>query len=101
MLRASATDALESALQLIADPALPDVLERLKVLHELEAASPNAPTAPVTGQPKLGVGLRYAVPVLDGVIFVRRNPWVAFAAAAAFVFLIGDIGYRLGKRASK
>jgi len=101
MLRATATDALEMGLQVIADPALPDVVERLKILHELEQASPSAPKAPTSGQPTLGVGLRFVVPVLDGWIFVRRNPWVAFAAAAAFVLLIGDVGYRMGRRKCK
>lgn len=85
------------------DPAFPQVIARIQTLHELEAAAvastPGLPgQAPPTPMQPAGIGLYRALPVLDAVIFARRNPWAPWIVGGGFLLLIGGIGYRLGRR---
>lgn len=81
------------------DPAFPRIVAQIQELHAIEAAKPAAPTVPGAPiQPKVGIGLSRAVPLLDAVIYARRNPWAPWVAAAALVLVIGGVGYRLGSR---
>lgn len=75
---------------IVADPALPAVVQRIDVIASMESASTGSSTA--------GVGLSKAVPVLDAYIYVKRNPWVPWALGIGIVALIGGIGYRMGQR---
>ncbi len=75
---------------IVADPALPAVVQRISVIASMESASAGSSTA--------GVGLDKAVPVLDAYIYVKRNPWVPWAVGLGIVALIGGIGYRMGQR---
>lgn len=84
------------------DPAFPQVLARIKTLHEIEASKPSAPStpgvpAPAPGAP-VGIGLNKAVPLLDAVIYTRRNPWAPWVVGGVLLLLIGGVGYRLGRR---
>lgn len=75
---------------IVADPALPSVVQRIDVIASMESGS--------TGVSTSGVGLSKAVPVLDAYIYVKRNPWVPWAVGLGIVALIGGIGYRMGQR---
>lgn len=88
------------------DPAFPVVVQQIRTLHDIEvaraAASPPTPTpgfpTPTTTPATAGVGLDKAVPILNAVIYARRNPWAPWAFGAGVLLLIGGVGYRLGKR---
>lgn len=74
---------------IVADPALPSVVQRIDVIASMESGGASTST---------GVGLSKAVPVLDAYIYVKRNPWVPWAVGLGIVALIGGIGYRMGQR---
>lgn len=81
------------------DPAFPQIVQRIQVLHAIEASKPSTPSTPgVPGAP-VGIGLRKAVPILDAVIYARRNPWAPWVAGGLILLVIGGIGFKLGRRA--
>lgn len=99
--------ALSTVRVILEDPAFPQVVARINTLHELEAAQAKPTPAPTPGTgpkppvpPAAGIGLHRAVPILDAVIYARRNPWAPWAIGAGFLLLVGGIGYRLGRRRS-
>lgn len=92
--------ALSTVRVIVEDPAFPQVVLRIKTLGEIEAASAAKPAsgpAPAPSPP-VGIGLHRALPILDAVIYARRNPWAPWAVGAGLLFVIGGIGYRLGRR---
>lgn len=90
----AATDIGQAALQVVTDPCLRTVAQQLSMLHETEQTGPTTATGPVT----LGIGLCKAVPIINAVIFVKQNPWIAFLTGGTIVGLIFGAGYKLGKR---
>jgi hypothetical protein len=82
------------------DPAFPRVIAQIKELHEIEAGVPSAPGVPAPPAAKAGIGLNKAVPLLDAVIYARRNPWAPWVAGGLVLLLIGGVGYKLGRRRS-
>lgn len=94
--------ALGTVRLVVEDPAFPTVLARIRTLHEIEASKPSSPSTPSSpATPGVGVGLSKAVPLLDAVIYARRNPWAPWAALGAVLLIIGGVGYGLGKRSRK
>jgi hypothetical protein len=91
---------LPTVRMVIEDPAFPRVVQQIQTLHDIEAARAAAtPTVPgLPTPPGVGVGLSKAVPILDAVIYARRNPWAPWAAGAVLLLAIGGVGYRLGRR---
>jgi len=88
------------------DPALPAVMDRIKIIAEIEASSPGLPTFPGTTPkpptaPTPGIGLHYFVKPLDAYIYARRNPMIAVLLGAGFLILVGGIGYKLGQNKAK
>lgn len=79
------------------DPAFIQVIDRIRILHEIEASKPSNPSTPGQGPSSAGIGLDKAVPVLDAVIYARRNPWAPWVFGAGLLLLIGGVGYRLGR----
>jgi hypothetical protein len=82
------------------DPAFPRVIAQIKELHEIEAGAPSAPGVPAPPAAKAGIGLNKAVPLLDAVIYARRNPWAPWVIGGLVLLLIGGVGYKLGRRRS-
>lgn len=83
------------------DPAMPQVVERIKILAAIEAARPKPPGTVVTASMPgagAGVGLHQAILPLDALIYVRRNPWALPVGVAAFLGIFVGLGYMLGKR---
>lgn len=78
--------------RIVQDPALPTVLNRVQTII---AAQPSSGGGSGGGG---GINLAKIVPVLDGVIYVQRNPWVPWAVGLGIVAIIGGIGYRMGQR---
>lgn len=89
---------------IVDDPAFPQVVTKIRTLHEIEAAQaaakPPSPTPSPTTPPMapVGIGLHRVLPILDAVIYARRNPWAPWAVGAGLLLLIGGVGYRLGRR---
>lgn len=84
--------------RVVDDPAFATVMARIKTLADMEAGgSSSTPTTP-TPPSKTGIGLKRAVPILDVVIYARRNPWIALVIGGGVVAMIAGVGYRLGQR---
>lgn len=82
--------------KVVSDPAFPTVMQRIETIAALEDASSTGGGPSTPGG--VGVGLSKAVPILDGYIFYKKNPWLGIAAIGLVVAVIGGIGYRIGQR---
>lgn len=94
--------ALDTALNIVKDPALPALVNRMTVLRDLEVADSgaSAPTGPTPPSSTPGIGLHRAVSALDSYIWFRRNRWVAPVAVGGLILIPSLIGFLIG-RASK
>ncbi len=85
-------------LDVLEDPALPEVLDLVQQVVDLETSSGGGGGGGASGP---GVGLSDAITPLRAYLFVRRHPWVPYAAAFGVVavpFLIGIlVGRAMGK----
>jgi len=107
---------LDTILQVVQDPALPQLVDRIKTLQTIEAAKPSTPTAaatpgtaPVT--PTTNTGISKLIPALDAAIFLDKHPAAQFAldhpvlvGAGAAVILAGigiGIGIGVGRLTKK
>lgn len=100
MLQASVTDVAQAALNVVVDPCLPDVAIAINRLSAAEANTPGLPSTPT--QAKLGIGLCKALPLINGVVYLRENPIVAVAGLAGFLGIFVYAGYKIGiKRGAK
>lgn len=97
-----AGEQLPMVLDIVEDPALPQIAQRIKILKSLAAtgSTRGATTSTSTYVPGTGIGLKRALPVLDALIFYLKNPWVAYAAGAGIVLVLGGIGFKLGQRSA-
>lgn len=93
---------LDTVLQISLDPALPQIVARLKTLQASAAAKPSTPAAPGAA-PTTDSGVSKLIPALDAAIFLDRHPAAQFAidhpilvGAGAFVILTG-IGFGIGR----
>lgn len=96
---------LDTVLQITQDPALAQIVARIKTLQASAAAkaatAPAAPAAPGAA-PKTDTGISKLIPALDAAIFLDKHPAAQFAAdhpilvgAGAAVLLTG-IGFGIG-----
>lgn len=88
----TAADIAKVAAEIIRDPALPEIVQSVDRLHQLEVQS----GAPDGGA---GIGLRNVVTPLQYYVKYRENPILIGALAVAIVVGIPMfIGYTLGKK---
>lgn len=88
---------ITTALDVAADPYLPEVVCRVQQLTQIDHGQPvqaclNTPDTVVGG-----VGIARAIPALRAYVYAQENPWVYYVAAAGLIGLPMLIGYRLGK----
>lgn len=86
--------------KVVEDPAFPAVMQRIDTLASTPSSGGTMTTTSSSAPavPTVGVGLVKAVPVLDAVIFVKRNPIVGFLAIGGVLAAIAGVGYHFGKR---
>jgi hypothetical protein len=84
---------LDTVVDVVQDPALPQLVTRIKTLKALQAKAPETSTAPA----KPGVGLDRALPLLDAAIFYTKYPWAPWAIGAGVVVVLGGIGFGIGR----
>lgn len=93
--------ALDTALSIVKDPALPTLVNRLTILRDLEVADSGAPApaGPPTpsGSTAPGIGLHRAVSALDAYIWFRRNRWIVPAVVGGLVLIPGLVGFFVGR----
>lgn len=88
---------LPFVLSIVEDPALPQVITRIKTLKTLhEKGSPSTPSSAASGPPK-GIDLKRALPILDAAIWYEKHKWAPFAIGASVVLALIGVG-RLTKR---
>lgn len=81
----------ELGVKLLADPALPHVLQ----LGQQIAAAETGPSGNNPGAP--GIGLEHAVLPLEIFLFTRRHPWVPYVALPLALLLPFGIGLLVGR----
>jgi hypothetical protein len=79
------------------DPALPEVLSLVQQIVDIETHSSGGSST--SSSP--GVGLRDFVTPLRAYVFVRRNPWVPYAAAVGVFLVPFLLGVVVGRVVSK
>ncbi len=92
---------LDTVLEIVQDPAMPQLIDRVKTLKAIDAAkSPSAaPGAPAAATS--GVGLKRVLPLWDVAIFYTKYPWAPWAIGAGAVVLLGGIGFGIGRATKK
>ena len=93
---------LDTVLEVVQDPALPQLVSRIKTLKALDAGTskPSVPSAP--GAPaKAGVGLSRTLPLWDAAIFYMRYPWAPWVIGAGTIVVLGGIGFGIGRATKK
>jgi hypothetical protein len=84
---------LDTVVDVVQDPALPQLVTRIKTLKALQAKAPATPTEPT----KPGVGLDRALPLMDAAIFYTKYPWAPWAIGAGVIVVLGGIGFGIGR----
>lgn len=84
----------------IEDPALPEVLVRLRAIVAMEQAIARKKTTSAGfgafgADP--GVNLIKAIPFLDAYLYLRQHPWVGIAAGAGVVAALFGAGFGVGR----
>jgi hypothetical protein len=100
---------LPTVLNIVEDPAIPALIDRIKILRELEKAART--TAQTQGKPQpgppgpVGIGLHRFIKPLDYYIKYRQNPkqaqLLAGLGAAGILVLFVGAGVALGHRRLK
>jgi hypothetical protein len=102
---------LDVVMSIVSDPAMPQIVARIRTIQSIRAAkSPPAPapapapatsatsaTAPTATPPAANLGLKRALPILDGVIFFEKHPWAPWAIGAGVLLVLGGIGFGIGR----
>lgn len=92
---------LDTILKVVEDPALPQLVSRVKTLQAL-ATGPQAATASTTTPSTTkGVGLQKIMPMLDVAILYFKYPWAPWAIGAGTILLFGGIGFGIGRLTRK
>lgn len=92
---------LDTVLQVVQDPAMPQLISRVKTLKSIDAAkSPSTPTAPGTPV-KPGVGLARTLPLWDAAIWYTKYPWAPWAIGAGAIVVLGGLGFGVGRWTKK
>jgi hypothetical protein len=93
---------MDTVLKIVEDPALPQLVDRLKTMKAIQDAKPKAsgaapaPTAP-------GVGLKQVLPIWDAAIYVEKHPVARFVldhpvlVGAGAALVLGGIGFGVGR----
>jgi len=86
---------LPFVLSIVEDPALPQVISRIKLLKAAHAA--NSPPSTGSSGPPKGIDLTRALPVLDGLIWYEKHRWAPWVFGAGVVLALGGVGFGLGR----
>jgi hypothetical protein len=95
---------LDTIIQITQDPALAQIIARIKTLQASAAAKPSAPATPAApgAAPTTDTGISKLIPALDAAIFLDKHPAAQFAAdhpvlvgVGAAVAILG-IGFGVG-----
>ena len=88
---------ITTALDVAADPYLPEVVCRVQQLTQIDHGQPVQACLDTPDTVVGGVGIGRAIPALRAYVYAQQNPWVYAAVAAGIIGLPLWIGYRLGK----
>jgi len=97
--------ATKAVLEIFEDPYLPEAACELDRLARIQDGKhPGVRCAPTSLQKAAaggGVGLKYVVPVLRGVVYHYEKPWLFPAIAGGVLGAIYLMGFRAGERRSR
>lgn len=93
---------LDTVLEIVQDPALPQLVTKVKLLKAIDAGTrtPTAPGAPAPAATP-GVGLNRVLPLWDAAIFYTKYPWAPWAIGAGAILVLGGIGFGIGRATKK
>jgi hypothetical protein len=93
---------LDTVVLIAQDPALGQIVSRLKTLQASAAAKPSAAAAPGVA-PTADTGISKLVPALDAAIFIDKHPAAKFTidhpilVGIGVVAILGGIGFGIGR----
>ena len=98
---------VETAMNVIEDPALPEFVGLLNKMRALEAGPPKPAepgwakiplpsTAPAPSKP-VGIGLKRLVAPLKLYVKYRQNPALGYAAVGGVVLILVGLGFGIGR----
>ena len=91
----TAGDILTIAQAVTADPALPQIVDLVKEIQDLNTGSSSGtPGAP-------GIGLSDFVTPLKGYIFVKKHPWITAFTGLALLAVPFSLGFLVARKTGK
>lgn len=93
---------LDTVVLIAQDPALAQIVNRLKTLQASAASKPSTPAAPGAA-PTADTGISKLIPALDAAIFLDKHPAAQFAVdhpilvGAGAVVILAGIGFGIGR----
>jgi hypothetical protein len=91
---------IPTILQVAQDPALPAIVDRVKLLRQLEERHTVA-TSSAPASATRGIGLSAAIKPLDLFIWYRQHPGATVAIAAGGVLALVGAGFAVGRWTAK
>lgn len=88
---------LDTVLKVTEDPALPQLVDRIKKMQAVQAqkAAKAAPSG-VSPTPAPGVGLKRVLPLWDAAIFYEKHPYAPWLIGVGAVLTLGGLGFGIG-----
>ena len=96
----TAGDVANAILNVIEDPALPEVARILNRFHQLEQSAPKKPGSSAPSTTK-GIGLKRVVGPMRALLWLRENPAALVAGAVAVVAVPALLGYAVGRKSRR
>lgn len=92
---------LDTVLLVLQDPAMPQLIDRIKALKAADAAASAPATPGATPTAQTGVGLSRTLPLWDAAVFYTKYPWAPWVIAGGAVLVLGGIGFGIGRATKK
>jgi hypothetical protein len=90
--------------EIVIDPSIPKIVDRIKTIRKLGAGEPSiveavttAPIPSAKAAADIKVKMGQAVKVLDGYIWYRKHPWILPVGVAGVVLTIMGVGFGIGR----
>lgn len=92
---------IDDIIDVVEDPALPEIIQRIRIIRKLKKLPVTAPIKQLGGNETDASLLRKYLPAIDAYIWVEQNKWVIPVGIATALLIPGLIGFLIGRVTKK